>query len=519
MMKQTNNLLNISNFSIYIFCIALMVIIEPIFPNYAYVSCSTIILILAILNLVIGIININKKSKKNGILNIIISILFIFDSIMFAMNDDTDEWTYPVFLVCIIVPMVLNIINFIINRKNQYVTKRKFIKILFLIVIIMEIAIFIVPFTIIKVNMKKFEKSLYSLKNEYNKEFIVITYGRQTKFLDKNGNLISLNNYRLINNNERNSRYDNFIIDTNKAVNVLFVEENDQIWIVDYSGKKIERMYNLFEENEYFVSDFLKYLGEHGYKNYVNTNTNNSILNGLVLNEKTKDTYKFGSFQKDGFQLIVKVNKNEKETDMELYDKIKKSYGEYGEPEEIKEFYQYKKKYYIIKPNGESIELDCNNLILEDDNFGTLGIRQYKNYTIPYYDNDSNGFFDIDGKKTSLKNDFLVEEANEEYATIYDRMNDNYYIYLLKNKKLLNLNTSSIKIYNDKFIITEYNMYIFDDNRLTKVYEENYKYWSYRFINIDPSDEVISPYTYIDMNYYKQQEELNKEDIILNENQ
>ena len=109
-MKQTNKLLNISNILNYVFVLTIGFFIVNYFEQYGLLFSTVVVFISGIANFVIGIINIVKRNKKIGILNIIIAVMFIFDAIMFNIIDDVDEWMYFIVLACIVAPIVLTIL-------------------------------------------------------------------------------------------------------------------------------------------------------------------------------------------------------------------------------------------------------------------------------------------------------------------------------------------------------------------------------------------------------------------------
>ena len=265
-MKQTNNLLNISNIMVYIFNVALILISGTIYSTYNKICLLSLATIYSIVNLVLGIINIIKKNKKIGIISVIISIMFIIDIIALYNIDSLKEFGIIIFLVCLFFPIILSIINLIINRKNQDLTKRKNKKIIFWLGIIMELSLITTPFIINKINLKNFETALDFLENEGNKESIVFYNAQNVQFFSNNGEVINEKKLALLNNGDASYTIDRIKTNKDKTLVILLSMENNEIWIVDYLGEKVSRLYNLFQNATLFKNSFFELIEKKGFK-------------------------------------------------------------------------------------------------------------------------------------------------------------------------------------------------------------------------------------------------------------
>ena len=222
----------------------------------------------------------------------------------------------------------------------------------------------------------------------------------------------------------------------------------------------------------------------------------------LSLNNQLQDTFRFGTLEEEEYQIVVELNKNELETDTDLYRRINSEYLSglsYEQRELLDSIYKYKKNYYLIKKNGQKIKLECNNILFTFNFFGDIAINLCGNMGIPFYDNDSTGFFDKNGKKIAFKKDYIVEFIRNEYAIIYNYKNNNYYAYILDNGKSINLNTDKIKFYGDRYIATASDVYILKNNEFKQLNKNSY-FTDYKLINMEINSVTTSPYENIIFN-------------------
>ena len=222
----------------------------------------------------------------------------------------------------------------------------------------------------------------------------------------------------------------------------------------------------------------------------------------LSLNNQLQDTFRFGTLEEEEYQIVVELNKNELETDNDLYRRINSEYLSglsYEQRELLDSIYKYKKNYYLIKKNGQKIKLECNNILFTFNFFGDIAINLCGNMGIPFYDNDATGFFDKNGKKIAFKKDYIVEFIRNEYAIIYNYKNNNYYAYILDNGKSINLNTDKIKFYGDRYIATASDVYILKNNEFKQLNKNSY-FTDYKLINMEINSVTTSPYENIIFN-------------------
>lgn len=217
----------------------------------------------------------------------------------------------------------------------------------------------------------------------------------------------------------------------------------------------------------------------------------------MPLNVQQQDTYSFGTLEEDEYQIVVELNKNELETDTGLYKKINNEYLSelsYEKKEILEYIYKYKKNYYMIKKNGQKIKLDCNNMIFTFNFFGDIAIRNCGNMEIPFYDNNATGFFDKNGRKIAFKKDYIVELTRDEYAILYNYINNEYYAYLLDNGKGINLNADEIKFYGDSYIATGSDVYLLKNHKFEQVNKNSY-FTDYKLLNnMEINSVTTSPY-------------------------
>lgn len=272
-MKQTNNLLNISNIMVYIFYIALIFIFgTTTYGEYYTICLFSLILIYGILNLIVGIYNIIKKNKSIGIINVIISIMFSIVIILHYNSDCLKNNGMVIFLVCCLFsPIILSIINLIINRKNQDLTKRKYKRIIFCLGIIMELSLIAIPFIINYVNFRNFEVALEVLEKEENTISMVFYDNQNAQFFSSNGELVCEKKLTLLNDGDASYTTDRVKTNTNKTFVILLSVENNEIWIVDYFGEKVSRLYNLFQDEALFKSSFFDLIEKKGIKTMSNS--------------------------------------------------------------------------------------------------------------------------------------------------------------------------------------------------------------------------------------------------------
>lgn len=269
-MKQTNRLLNISNILLYVLCIILSTYSAHLFYQYTMAVFLIVFLGASLLNLAIGIINLVKKNIKYGVITLIIAIMYIYEFIMIFLisSNINEEWIINTFFIFTILPISLIIVNLIINKKNTDTKKKKIKTILFILGIVAEVIIISIPIIINRININNIEKTISILKNDINKKPIVTQYSDLCNFYDEEGKLISEKSFDLVTICDIKVEDENNITQT---VTIIVVEHNNQIWIVDYTGKKITRLYDLFEGISCFKYDYFR---SQGFDTVYINNTN-----------------------------------------------------------------------------------------------------------------------------------------------------------------------------------------------------------------------------------------------------
>ena len=520
-MKQTNKLLNIANILNYIFCLGMGLFVIDVFERYAILFAMIVVSVTGISNLIIGIINIVKGNKKIGIFNIIIAVMFIFDAMIIVVIDDVEEWMYFIVCACTIIPLVLTILNIIFNRKISDSSKTKKKSIVFLLGIIVEVIIILIPIIVNQININNIEKVIHVLENDSSERIVVRTYD-EIKICDLEGNIINSLNYKLIDTLDIENTNKKIANNSNHEINIMFVRVDNQVWLVDYNGKLLERIYCPLENRYYkfFIPGiYEKALTKRGYRK--TSNNYERINNFISLNYHKDNIYKFGSIEENGFQIIVEINENELENDTELLKKIEATYNNYSYYNEniskIKNIYKYKKNYSIVTKSGEVKKINCNNLIFSLNSSDELEIKQYSNNYIPYFDKDSSGFIDVNGKKSGFKKDYIVLDTMDKYAIVYNLQNSKQYIYIFDNNNVIELKNDAKEYYDNKYIITGDNFLIFKDNKIINLVDKEESLYDYEFINYDKKYiQYVSPYNDIDI-YYEESDEIVEPNLVYNE--
>lgn len=442
--------------------------------------------------------------------------MFIFNAIMFNIIDDVDEWMYFLVLGCVIVPTILIILNLFFNRKNTTDLKKKRLKtVIFFLGILTEFIIILIPLIVNRININNIDRTINVLKNDLNRKMIVESNSSNTAIFDNNGNRLvtlkysssSLNICDIVISNENNVKQ------TDQTITILTIEDYNGTWMIDYKGNKIARLYTLFDNR--YLGNY--YFAKMGYN--VKSDRTEYITTLLKLKDKNNNTYKFGDFEVDGYQILVEFDKNKTEDDLELYRGIL-DYSNNNmfltNYEKLEDIYKFKKNYYIINKNGESKKLECNNLIFTFDMDDNLAIKQYSNYNIPYYDDDSTGYFDTNGTKFSFNKNYLIVDTTNKYAIIDNKKNFNRYIYFFENKNVeQSEDFRDIQFYDDDFFATYYSFYKIKDNELIQLNDKDDSWLEYKHINYDTNRNIkhILPYDDIYIKDYST-EEITSNDLI-----
>lgn len=480
-MKQTNKLLNILNILSVIFII--LSLNEWQYIDYEYfvfvmiINCS----ILNLTNLVVGIINLKMHNKKIGIVSIVMMLISLCLLIVILISEDfinanISEWlTYLVLFFNIIVFPILAIINLIQNKKLENIKKKTYKTSLFWCIILTWITILIIPMIVIKMDLINISKAVDVLiKQKLQDDKVLISFRENfCEFFDREGNIIDQKNYNLV-----------YSYDFKPSLEIIIVNENGENWLIDYKGNKLQRIYALFGTINYFelIEKIpIDYKGLRDYKyNFLPIQSGQDVIKDNILI--------FGNRYLYGYEIKVEIFKEEVENDTSYVNDVLEALKE--EPVvDLQKLYKYKKNYYLINKDGSEIELNCNNLIFTYDEYGYgLSVQVYSNKYIPYYDNDSTGFFNLNGERIAFNKRFLVYDTLDTYQIIFDLIRERFYYKSDENNDLMEIEGENFKFCNNDFIITEDGIYKIYNNKIDKISRdksERYEYLKYIIININ----------------------------------
>ena len=139
-MKSTNKYINILNILSFVF-----ILIPTLIQDFIiYMNTLNVIVVMYYvisgLNIIIAIINLVKKNKKIGILQLITGIIMIS-----GMTISMTENSFYMFLFAGVITIGLSIFNLVINRKLEQKKKSKIILILFILILIINVLAIVVP--------------------------------------------------------------------------------------------------------------------------------------------------------------------------------------------------------------------------------------------------------------------------------------------------------------------------------------------------------------------------------------
>ncbi len=319
-------------------------------------------------------------------------------------------------------------------------------------------------------------------------------------FIDKNGKEITREEYDEVCQNTIKVEIEG------KIREIRPVKKDDKYFFIDSRGKKVFDIVN--EANG--VNDVWTRFSSCIYTNEKEiTNTEEEIKNdnsyskalfleetSLLPESKSGKYDKYEENTEGGTEYLYFKNEN-------ITDKVLQviSFFDDSEDTEFKEilenkvsdnykegidlFYEDQKEYYLIDTKKEEkMKLDCNNLIYNYD-FGYNPITEEKNYieyimlyndgSIPYYDENSTGYFNIEtGEKTEVDSNILTIEIDDKYQYLYNKDT--------KSSLIINKNTgeiekeyedSVINIFEDFNIIEKDNEFILTDKELNEKFMSN----------------------------------------------
>ena len=444
-MKSTNKYINILNILSFVF-----ILIPTLIQDFIiYMNTLNVIVVMYYvisgLNIIIAIINLVKKNKKIGILQLITGIIMIS-----GMTISMTESSFYMFLFAGVITIGLSIFNLVINRKLEQKKKSKIILILFILILIINVLAIVVPVIKNMININNLEQALSKIEQNEELETCVFKKGDKYIFIDQNGNKVSENDYDEI------SIYPRQLKIQDKTITVRCAKKGNKIYIINSKGEKLFELCNdmigelvdkdwnaddifsyfwlYITENEIFgISADDTYLGFKEYKENENVlNKYNEDMSQYEDSENEDIEYKYfqnKEFSENILQVVINKRKTEKDEKLKnIYFKISKFVNAHSSNSQqnmdiydiIQEFYTYKKEYYLINPNDNTKkQLECNNLIYQAyydiNNELQENILVYETGEIPYYDNEETGYFTLDGQKNTINSKYVIQEITGKY--------------------------------------------------------------------------------------------------------
>ena len=444
-MKSTNKYINILNILSIVF-----ILIPTLIQDFIiYMNTLNVIVVMYYvisgLNIIIAIINLVKKNKKIGILQLITGIIMISGMII-----SMTESSFYMFLFAGVITIGLSIFNLVINRKLEQKKKSKIILILFILILIINVLAIVVPVIKNMININNLEQALSKIEQNEELETYVFKKGDKYIFIDENGNKVSENDYDEI------SIYPRQLKIQDKTITVRCAKKGNKIYIINSKGEKLFELCNdmigelvdkdwnaddifsyfwlYITENEIFgISADDTYLGFKEYKENENVlNKYNEDMSQYEDSENEDIEYKYfqnKEFSENILQVVINKRKTEKDEKLKnIYFKISKFVNAHSSNSQqnmdiydiIQEFYTYKKEYYLINPNDNTKkQLECNNLIYQAyydiNNELQENILVYETGEIPYYDNEETGYFTLDGQKNTINSKYVIQEITGKY--------------------------------------------------------------------------------------------------------
>lgn len=503
-MKKKNILYSVLNFILIIF--ALLYIIpmfqeinlseDTLFGVYENLSIVMICIFFStffLINLVIGILNIRRKNNTIGVLSIVsgcIAIVNIILTIIYKENHE-DVLAYIIFgtLAC---QIIISIFNLVLNRKKESSDLKKHSIIIFSIILLLGIVFVAFPRILLKINSDRIVEAYNILEKENRTQLLI---DDKSNFYDFKGNLIAKNNYDIAKMNKKMAN----------GTDIITVMDNNELWIINYKGEKLVRLYYIFTDSESLLENLIDY----SYKLFHNTEKKFSEAMkkkevNYLTTETVKDNYlKFTSNDKK-ITIEIEIDKTQIEKDTSLYKFISQYYMEYYDamPSDVmgvkgidlETFYKYKKNYYLTYENNERIQLECNNLLVDyneyDDNYI---LYMYSNWNIPFYDEDTSGFIDLKGKKYTMNKQYLVLDTLDNYIILYNKVYENYYITTyglndpIKLERIVDYDENYVYAFKEvpQQILSNHILYLTNNDKI-KSAVENIKYTiNHYVVNID----------------------------------
>ena len=166
----------------------------------------------------------------------------------------------------------------------------------------------------------------------------------------------------------------------------------------------------------------------------------NKEFDGKKYENDSKYNYKYFEFEKNPNYIIQVaynlniINHNNTNVMEQLFDLVSSNI------DNNESIYNMDRNYHLINLASEEIyELDCENLLYdeyakfvgteEDEEIYLSGIYSFSDGKIPFYDENSTGYFDLEGQKHVDSENKLTIDTYNNYNIVYDKENSKYYIY------------------------------------------------------------------------------------------
>ena len=137
---------------------------------------------------------------------------------------------------------------------------------------------------------------------------------------------------------------------------------------------------------------------------------------------------------------------------------------------DLETIYKYKKNYYLTYKNNERVKLECNNLIIdyseEDENYILF---MYDNWNIPFYDEQESGFYDLEGKKHTINNQYLIYNTFDKYFIAYNKLGDYYYISKYDSSDMKRI--ENLIDCTENYVYADRKLYLISDDKIEEVIE------------------------------------------------
>ena len=419
-----------------------------------YEDLSIIIMIIScisffIINLALGISNIHKKNIAIGVLNIISGCLSLGNILLIIAYDGffDDPWGYLLFTT-LTAQTILSIIILVLNIKKEDAPLNKIHLVLSCFIIIIGIILTIMPRVLLQGNMKRLSEAYNILAKEPKPQLLI---DKDSNFYNSDGKLVAQCNYEVLDVDKADDEGTYFI---------SVMDENNQLWIVDYTGNKLVRLYYAFCDSDLFVYTLCSF--KDSYRPHWDPKKDG--INYLTLQNETNNLLVFANDNKD-ILIEVKIDYTQKEDDNSFLNLLKTRSFDSA----LETIYTYKKEYYLTYKNNEKIKLDCNNLLIDYNvKEGEYNLLLYNNYNIPFYDKTESGYFDLEGTKYTISNNnIIVYNTFKNYIIMYDYLQNFYYISTLDfnhQQKVYNLTYCT-----ESYVLTMDDFYLIKDDAILKI--------------------------------------------------